>query len=179
MKKEMVILEKEPPPGISCWQVDDKINQLQATILGNEDSPYKGGLFKLDISLPDRYPFEPPKVRFTTPIYHPNIDNGGRICLDILKPPPKGAWKPALNISTMLTSIQLLMNNPNPDDPLMTDIAYEYRNDKPSFLKKAQESTKTHAMSDMVGKPPDSLHGKRKSDAEVTLKEAKILKESN
>lgn len=34
----------------------------------------------------------------------------------------QGAWKPSLNISTVLTSIQLLMAEPNPDDPLMADI---------------------------------------------------------
>ena len=65
---------------------------------------------------------EPPKIRFLTPIYHPNIDTAGRICLDSLKMPPKGAWKPALNVCTLLTTIQLLMTEPNPDDPLMTEI---------------------------------------------------------
>ena len=57
-----------------------------------------------------------------TPIYHPNIDSGGRICLDILNMPPKGQWKPALNLSTVLTSIQLLISEPNPDDGLMPEI---------------------------------------------------------
>ena len=65
---------------------------------------------------------EPPKLRFLTPIYHPNIDSAGRICLDSLKMPPKGAWKPPLNLSTLLTTVQLLMSEPNPEDPLMTDI---------------------------------------------------------
>lgn len=68
-----------------------------------------------------RYPMEPPKVRFVTPVYHPNIDAEGRICLDILNPPPKGAWKPSLNISTVLSSIALLLSEPNPDDGLVTD----------------------------------------------------------
>ena len=63
-----------------------------------------------------------PKVHFVTPIYHPNIDSAGRICLDTLNMPPKGAWKPSLNISTVLASIQLLMSHPNPDDGLMVDI---------------------------------------------------------
>lgn len=57
-------------------------------ITGPEDSPYEGGIFELDVSVTDRYPFEPPKVRFVTPIYHPNIDSTGRICLDLLKMPP-------------------------------------------------------------------------------------------
>lgn len=64
---------------------------------------------------------EPPKVRFITPVYHPNIDAEGRICLDILNPPPKGAWKPSLNISTVLASIALLLADPNPDDGLVTE----------------------------------------------------------
>ena len=57
-------------------------------VTGPEDSPYEGGVFELMLSLPTRYPFEPPKLRFITPIYHPNIDSTGRICLDLLKMPP-------------------------------------------------------------------------------------------
>ena len=69
---------------------------------------------------PPHAPLRPPQ--FTTPIYHPNIDSAGRICLDILNMPPKGAWKPSLNLPTVLSSIQLLMSHPNPDDGLMVEI---------------------------------------------------------
>lgn len=73
------------------------------------------------LSFPHRYPMEPPKIRFVTPVYHPNIDAEGRICLDLLNPPPKGSWKPSLNIGTLLTSIALLLAEPNPEDGLVTD----------------------------------------------------------
>lgn len=119
-------------------------------ILGGEGTPYEKGLFKLELQIPERYPFEPPKVRFVTPIYHPNIDTGGRICLDTLKMPPKGAWKPCLNISTVLTSIQLLMAEPNPEDPLMADISDEYKYNKSLYVEKAKQWTKQHAIEENI-----------------------------
>lgn len=69
-----------------------------------------------------RYPLEPPRVTFVTPIYHPNIDSSGRICLDILKMPPTGAWKPLITIEGVLIAICNLMSCPNPNDPLVLDI---------------------------------------------------------
>lgn len=59
------------------------------------DSPYTGGVFFLAIHFPTDYPFKPPKVNFTTRIYHPNINSNGSICLDILR----DQWSPALTIS--------------------------------------------------------------------------------
>lgn len=147
MKKELQMFEASPPPGISCWLKDDKIHELEAKIIGSQGTPYEGGNFKLHINIPERYPFEPPQIHFVTPIYHPNIDDAGRICLDILKMPPKGGWKPSLNISTVLTSIQLLMAEPNPEDPLMTEVAEEVKYNKALFVKKAKEMTSLHAKS--------------------------------
>ena len=62
-----------------------------------------GGLFRLEIMFPTDYPFKPPKIRFLTKVYHPNVDGVGRICLDILK----DKWSPALQIRTVLLSIQV------------------------------------------------------------------------
>lgn len=78
-----------------------------------ELTPLAGGHFKLELFLPEEYPMAPPKVRFLTKIYHPNIDKLGRICLDILK----DKWSPALQIRTVLLSIQALLSAPNPVRP--------------------------------------------------------------
>lgn len=66
-----------------------------------------------------RYPMDPPQLKFLTKVYHPNIDNTtGLICLDLLKMPPQGKWRPIINLSLILTSIQQLLSEPNPHDPL-------------------------------------------------------------
>merc|ERR1719487_653964 len=81
----------------------------------------------LSLTITDRYPFEPPRVRFTTPVYHPNIDSDGRICLDTLKMQPQGSWSPSVNINTLLLTIRLLLAHPNADDGLVADITELYR----------------------------------------------------
>lgn len=151
------MLELDPPPGVAAWPVGDSLTDLEAQICGPVDSPYENGVFKLKIRVPDRYPFEPPKLVFVTPIYHPNIDSGGRICLDTLNMPPKGAWKPSLNLLTVLTSIHLLLSNPNPDDGLMADITHEYKTDKQTFLSKARNHTKRYAVQSTELSPTDML----------------------
>lgn len=147
LAKELPQLSTNPPVGISCWPKDEsRLDILEANITGPENTPYANGIFKLELEIPDRYPFEPPKVRFVTPVYHPNIDNGGRICLDLLKPLPKGSWKPMHNIAAVLTSIQQLLGEANPDDALMAEIANEYKFNRQMFNKRAQECTKLHAI---------------------------------
>ncbi|XP_030211735.1 ubiquitin-conjugating enzyme E2 T isoform X2 [Gadus morhua] len=157
LKRELQMLSTEPPPGITCWQPEDQVDELRAQIVGGDGTPYEGGLFTLEIKVPERYPFEPPNIRFLTPIYHPNIDNAGRICHDGLKLPPKGAWRPSLNISTILTSIQLLMAEPNPDDPLMADIGSLKSQDQSSpDLKTSRKRDSVDTLEENKKKPEDA-----------------------
>jgi len=177
MKKEIEQLERSPPAGASCWPVEgDRLDMLEGIILGPSDSPYHGGSFRVQISIPDRYPFEPPKVEFRTPIYHPNIDDSGRICLDILKMPPAGDWRPSINLYSILTTIQLLLTEPNPRDPLMYDIAHQYQFDKLKYEETAKALTKKHAVHGIENKENTSTN-KRKSDG-IGETEAKMAKKA-
>eukprot|EP00729_Bicosta_minor_P006437 gene6437-21083_t len=110
---------------------------FDVTVIGPEGTPYHGGVFKLELFLPQEYPMAPPKVRFMTKIWHPNIDSIGIICLDVLK----DKWSPALQIRTVLLSIQALLSDPNPDDPLNNDAAEQWTKDKSGALRKATDWT--------------------------------------
>lgn len=110
--------------------------------MGPDESPYAGGVFFLDIHFPADYPFKPPKVHFTTRIYHCNINSNGGICLDILK----DQWSPALTISKVLLSICSLLTDPNPDDPLVPDIAQLLKTDRARHDSTAREWTSKYAM---------------------------------
>ncbi|KAK3161227.1 hypothetical protein QOZ80_1BG0074160 [Eleusine coracana subsp. coracana] len=156
MQKEIKLLLKDPPHGVSLNLSEDEsvlssLSSIEARIEGPEGTVYSKGVFVLKIQIPERYPFQPPNVTFVTPIYHPNIDNGGRICLDILNLPPKGAWQPSINIATVLTSIGLLLSEPNPDDGLMAEISREYKYNRQVFDANAQLWTEKYANSAAIG----------------------------
>tara|TARA_B100000927_G_C16351835_1_gene423588 strand:+ start:48 stop:503 length:456 start_codon:yes stop_codon:yes gene_type:complete len=137
IKKELELFTKDPPTNCSAGPIDDDIFRWQATIMGPSDSPYQGGVFYLEINFPADYPYKPPKIRFNTKIYHPNINSSGGICLDILK----DQWSPALTISKVLLSICSLLTDPNPDDPLVPSIAELYIHNREEYAMQARAYT--------------------------------------
>ncbi|KAG2617569.1 ubiquitin-conjugating enzyme E2 36-like [Panicum virgatum] len=139
--KETQRLLSEPAPGISASPSEENMRYFNVMILGPAQSPYEGGVFKLELFLPEEYPMAAPKVRFLTKIYHPNIDKLGRICLDILK----DKWSPALQIRTVLLSIQALLSAPNPDDPLSDNIAKHWKANEAEAVETAKEWTHLYA----------------------------------
>ena len=135
-------IKTHPPENIIAGPLDNNLMHWNATIIGPTDSPYEGGKFNLDIEFPNNYPFQPPTIKFITKVYHPNISRSGEICLDILK----DQWSPALRISKVLMSICSLLTDPNPDDPLTTDAANLYKQNREEYNKEAYEWTKLYAI---------------------------------
>ena len=104
-------------------------------------SPYEGGIFRLKLEFPPKYPFQPPHVYFETKMFHPNISEKGTICLDILKQ----MWSPVLSVAKIILSISSLLTDPNPSDPLAPEVAALYRQDKAKFEQIARKSTESYA----------------------------------
>ena len=141
IKKELEEIQNDTPFNCSAGPVDDNLYIWEATLIGPEGTPYEGGVFKISIKFPDEYPFEPPKVRFVTKIYHCNVNSNGAICLDILK----DQWSPALTITKVLISLCSLLNDCNPDDPLVSSIAKIYLEDTNKHDEIAREWTHVYA----------------------------------
>ncbi|CAH1393411.1 unnamed protein product [Nezara viridula] len=170
LRKEMERFLTEPPSGISCCIRDSNISTLDANIIGPPGSPYEGGVFHLEVQLPREYPFQPPRVVFITPIYHPNIDEGGRICLDLLKLPPSGSWRCTTTIANVLIAVQCLLASPNPSDPLNPEIAALMQSDIKQFEKTAKEHTlkfcKVGSLSGAEANTQSSNHMPEKMDCD-------------
>ncbi|KAM0748129.1 ubiquitin-conjugating enzyme [Meredithblackwellia eburnea MCA 4105] len=141
ISKETQRLLQDSPPGITAVPHEDNLRYFDVEITGPDSSPFEGGNFKLELFLPEEYPMAPPKVRFLTKIYHPNIDKLGRICLDILK----DKWSPALQIRTVLLSVQALLSAPNPDDPLANDVAAHWKENEQDAMRVSKEWTAKYA----------------------------------
>jgi ubiquitin-conjugating enzyme E2 D/E len=141
IQRELIEIRRSPPVNCSAGPEGDNLYEWRATIMGPSESPYQGGVFFLSVSFPENYPFKPPKIKFLTKVYHPNVNANGNICLDILKE----NWSPALTISKVLLSICSLLCDPNPDDPLVVEIAQQYKNNYPDFELTAGEWTRKYA----------------------------------
>ncbi|CAN1141968.1 Ubiquitin-conjugating enzyme E2 28 [Linum perenne] len=144
--KELKDLQKDPPSSCSASPVAEDMFHWQATIMGPSDSPYSGGVFLVTIHFPPDYPFKPPKVAFRTKVFHPNVNSNGSICLDILNLDIlKEQWSPALTISKVFLICSLL-TDPNPDDPLVPEIAHMYKIDLSKYEATAHSWTQKYAM---------------------------------
>ena len=138
IQKDLKDLETEPVMNCSAGPINkNNLYEWEATIIGPTNSPYAGGIFNLKINFTDKYPFKPPRVKFITKIYHPNIDSVGNICLDILNV----NWSPVISVTKLLLSISSLLTDPNPNDPLSKEAADLYLKDRQKFDYKARSFT--------------------------------------
>ena len=145
IRKELYDLLAAAPsePMISAAPLDEAdLYHWGAAIIGPAGTPYEGGLFKLDVVFSADYPFKPMKMRFVTPIYHPNINLEGYMSLNILSTD----WSPALTIGKVLLSIAAVLSDPCPESPMRPDVADQFKKDRAAFNTIATRWTRQYAL---------------------------------
>lgn len=146
LQKEIADLRADTASKITIELVDDSLLHLLGTFIGPPDTPYEGGTYEVDIVIPQTYPFSPPKMKFLTKLYHPNVSSAsGAICLDILK----DAWSPVLTLKSTMISLQSLLCSPEPTDPQDAEVAKHYMTSRESFNDTARYWAEIYA-----GAPP-------------------------
>ena len=136
LTKDFAELEMPPMATISFPDENSKMKFQVVYDLSKEDCLWKGGKYKFTFDVPAEYPIKPPKAHCDTPIYHPNIDTAGNVCLNILR----ADWKPVLNVYSVVSGCLYLFIEPNPNDPLNHDAAAVQRDNRPQFEKNVRSS---------------------------------------
>jgi ubiquitin-conjugating enzyme E2 A len=128
-------ISTDPPHGVSAAPLSDSsIFEWTATIVGPTDTPYEGGIFRMELSFGSEYPDKPPKVRFINRVFHPNIFVDGSLCLDLLQ----GAWSPAQTVESLLVSIRSLLADPNCSSPANPEASSLYQTNRKEYRRRVR-----------------------------------------
>lgn len=128
-------------------------------ISGPAGTPYEGGQFNVIIEFPTEYPFKPPKLKFQTRIFHPNISRKGTVCVDILQ----RNWSPVLTAENVLLSVTSLLASPNPDDPMDTESANMFQLNRTRYEQTARLWTREYAAQATISHSSSSESASAKS----------------
>lgn len=130
--RDFKLIQDDPPPGISAAPKESNIMHWNAVIFGPTDTPFEDGTFHLMLTFSEDYPNKPPIVKFVSKMFHPNVYNDGSICLDILQ----ARWSPTYDVAAILTSIQSLLDEPNPNSPANATAAQLYTENRNEYIKR-------------------------------------------
>ncbi|RKP00786.1 hypothetical protein CXG81DRAFT_26530 [Caulochytrium protostelioides] len=123
--------------------VNDNMQEFYVRFHGPEDTPFKSGLWKIHVELPDQYPYKSPSIGFMNKIFHPNIDElSGSVCLDVINQ----TWSPMYDmINIFETFLPQLLRYPNPTDPLNGEAAAILLRDPETYNAKVKEYVSKYA----------------------------------
>ncbi|THG96839.1 hypothetical protein EW145_g7709 [Phellinidium pouzarii] len=130
-----------PPEGIRVVSPEDNMLDVTGIIEGPAGTPYEGGYFKVKFSFTDEFPNAPPKCRFATKIFHPNVSSSGEICVNTLKKD----WQPSFGIGHILVTVKCLLIYPNPESALDEEAGKTLLEDYESYCEHARLITSVHA----------------------------------
>ena len=121
--------------GLYIYYDEKNIGKFYFLIIGTEDTPYERGFYPFSLVIPDKYPFEPPKVEIILPNdgrsrMNPNLYVGGKVCLSMINTWAGPGWLPSYTIEKVVIAIQALVMN---EYPLVNEPGHE--NDKKDVLE--------------------------------------------
>jgi len=134
LMRDLKKLQNEPMPDIHAKPTEN-LMVWKAVIIGPQDTAWEGGTFKLLLEFSEEYPIKAPTVRFTTRIFHPNIYNDGTICLDVLQ----NQWSSIFDVQAILTSVQSLLCDPNPESPANSEAARLFVDNRRAYMRRVRE----------------------------------------
>ena len=145
LKKQFKDINKESDLGFSVGLIDENnFYKWSVVIFGPSETIYEGGFFNAILTFPLDYPNSPPQIKFTSPMFHPNIYPDGRVCISILHPPgtdkfneqekAEERWRPSLGAEEILLSVISMLNDPNCDSPANIDAAVMLRNNPEKYI---------------------------------------------
>ena len=149
LKKQFKDINKASDLGLSVGLVDENnFYKWSVVIFGPTETIYEGGFFRAILDFPEDYPNNPPKMQFTTKMWHPNIYQDGKVCISILHPPgtdkfneqekAEERWRPSLGAEEILLSVISMLNDPNPDSPANIDAAVMFRKNREEYNSKVR-----------------------------------------
>ncbi|KAJ3169443.1 Ubiquitin-conjugating enzyme E2 G2 [Irineochytrium annulatum] len=138
--KELTV---NPPDGITAGPLtEDDFFTWEALISGPDDTPYEGGIFTATITFPRDYPLSPPVMKFTSPIFHPNVYPDGTVCISILHAPgddpnmyesASERWSPVQSVEKILLSVVSMLAEPNDESGANIEASKMWRTDRERF----------------------------------------------
>eukprot|EP00918_Siedleckia_nematoides_P040651 GHVU01088221.1.p2 GENE.GHVU01088221.1~~GHVU01088221.1.p2 ORF type:complete len:166 (+),score=39.13 GHVU01088221.1:847-1344(+) len=149
LKKQFNDLNRDHTSGYSIGLIDDDWLKWRVCIPGPRNTVYQDGYFSATMTFPEAFPNEPPVMRFETPMFHPNIYPDGTVCISILHPPGEDQfneqetaderWRPIIGVEAILTSVILLLSDPNLSSPANVDAARMMKDDPEEYKKKVKK----------------------------------------
>ncbi|KND01599.1 ubiquitin-conjugating enzyme E2 15 [Spizellomyces punctatus DAOM BR117] len=151
LRKQLKELTKNPVEGFSAGLADDNIYEWDVMMVGPEGTLYEGGFFKARLSFPTNYPQMPPKMRFISDMWHPNVYENGEVCISILHPPgddkwgyesASERWLPIHTVETIVLSVISMLSGPNDESPANIEAAKQWREDPKGFKRRVQRTVR-------------------------------------
>ena len=145
--------EANPSPYFNCGFVNNDPFHWRVIINGVEGTDFAGGYFPAELTFPNDYPFNPPKMHFKCPMWHPNIDKDtGEVCISILHKPgvdlfneqesPGERWNPIHTVESIIISVLSMLQSPNPESPLNIPANREFMNDPEAYKDHVRQCTR-------------------------------------